>query len=102
MENLLPSKMINGMPNINVFDFSQKIGCDLWTDFVQSLTDTGIVDGLFDDKSDILAMWNETGLFWQICEWGTGRDTWNISWNDFQPDGMRLQQWQAQSLRCTS
>ena len=28
---------------------------------------------------DILAMWNETGSFWQICEWGTGRDTWNVS-----------------------
>ena len=69
----------NGMPNINVFDFSQEVGCDLWTGFVKNLTKSGIVDGLFDDKSNIMSVWNETGSFWQICEWGTGKDTWNIS-----------------------
>ena len=69
----------NGMPNINVFDFSQQVGRDLWTGFVKNLTETGVVDGLFDDKSQILATWNETGKFWQICEFGTGKDTWNIS-----------------------
>ena len=77
--NLVAFKNDNGMPNINVFDFSQKVGRDLWTGFVKDLTDTGVVDGLFDDKSNIIAMWNKTGSFWQICEWGTGKDTWNVS-----------------------
>lgn len=76
---LVAFKNDNGMPNINVFDLGQKVGRDLWTDFVQSLADTGLVDGLFDDKSNILAMWNETGSFWQICEWGTGKGTWDVS-----------------------
>ena len=69
----------NGMPNINVFDFSQNVGRDLWINFVTKLKDTGFVDGLFDDKSNIFATWNETGSFWQLCEWGTGKDTWDIS-----------------------
>ena len=76
---LVAFKNDNGMPDINVFDFSQKVGRDLWTGFVKDLVDTGIVDGLFDDKSNILPMWNETGSFWQLCEWGTGKDTWNVS-----------------------
>ena len=76
---LIAFKNDNGMPDINVFDFSQQVGRDLWTGFVQDLINTGYVDGLFDDKHDILAMWNETGSFWQLCEWGTGKNTWNIS-----------------------
>lgn len=76
---LVAFKNDNGMPNINVFDFSQDVGRDLWTDFVKNLVDSGNVDGLFDDKYDVLATWNDTGSFWQICEWGTGRDTWNVS-----------------------
>ena len=76
---LVAFKNDNGMPNINVFDFSQKVGRDLWIGFVKNLTDTGVVDGLFDDKHNILAMWNETGSFWQICEWGTGKGTWDVS-----------------------
>lgn len=76
---LVAFKNDNGMPNINVFDFSQEVGRDLWTGFVKDLANTGIIDGLFDDKFDILALWNETGSFWQLCEWGIGRDTWNIS-----------------------
>ena len=55
------------------------MGRDLWIGFVKNLTDTGIVDGLFDDKHNIFAMWNETGSFWQICEHPTGRNIWNIS-----------------------
>ena len=77
--NLVAFKNDNGMPNINVFDFSQEVGRDLWTGFVKDLADTGMVDGLFDDKRNILATWNKTGSFWQLCEWGTGKDTWNIS-----------------------
>ena len=77
--NLVAFKNDNGMPNINVFDFSQQVGRDLWTGFVKNLTDTGYVDGLFDDKHQIFSIFNDTGNFWQICEWGTGRDTWNVS-----------------------
>ena len=77
---LVAIKNDNGMPNINIFDFSQKVGRDLWISYVKNLTDTGIIDGLFDDKHNIFAMWNETGLFWQICEHSTGgRNVWNIS-----------------------
>jgi len=42
----------------------------VWTGFVKNLTD---------DKANKLATWNETGSFWQMCEWGTGRNTWSIS-----------------------
>lgn len=76
---LVAFKNDNGMPNINVFDFSKEVGRDLWTGFVKNLAETGLVDGLFDDKANILATWNETGSFWQMCEWGTGKNTWNIS-----------------------
>ena len=76
---LVAFKNDNGMPNINVFDHGKQEGRDLWTGFVKNLTDTGMVDGLFDDKSNIFANWNETGSFWQICEYGTGKDTWNVS-----------------------
>ena len=76
---LVSFKNDNGMPDINVFDFGQEVGRDLWTGFVKNLTETGIVDGLFDDKHQIFAEWNETGSFWQICEFGTGKDTWDIS-----------------------
>ena len=76
---LVAFKNDNGMPNINVFDFSKEVGRDLWTGFVKNLTETGLVDGLFDDKANILATWNETGSFWQMCELGTGRNTWSIS-----------------------
>lgn len=69
----------NGMPNVNVFDLGQETGRDLWINFVKNLKESGYVDGLFPDKSSILAEWNETGSFWQICEWGTGKNTWNIS-----------------------
>lgn len=51
----------------------------MWINFVKNLKESGYVDGLFPDKSSILAEWNETGSFWQICEWGTGKNTWNIS-----------------------
>ena len=34
---LVAFKNDNGMPNINVFDFSQEIGRDLWTGFVKNL-----------------------------------------------------------------
>ena len=44
---LVAFKNDNGMPNINVFDFSQEVGCDLWTGFVKNLVDSGNVDGLF-------------------------------------------------------
>ena len=83
----------NGMPNINVFDFSQEVGRDLWTGFVKNLTDTGIVDGLFDDKFDILATRNETGSFWQICEWGTGRARYmeHFMWNDSECHSTKIQ-----------
>ena len=76
---LVSFKNDNGMPGINVFDLGQKVGRDLWIGFVKQLVETGVVDGLFDDKSNIQAMWNETGSFWQICEWGTGKGTWDIS-----------------------
>lgn len=60
----------NGMPHINVFDFGQEIGRNLWISFIKTLKDSGVVDGLFPDKTPVLAHWNETGSFWQICEWG--------------------------------
>ncbi len=66
---LVAFKNDNGMPSIISV---KRLGRDLWTGFVKNLTETGIVDGLFDDKSNIYAMWNETGSFSQICEWGTG------------------------------
>ena len=77
--NLVAFKNDNGMPNINVFDLGQQVGRDLWTGFVKNLSDSGFVDGLFDDKHQINTTWNETGSFWQICEWGTGKNTWNVS-----------------------
>ena len=77
--NLVAFKNDNGMPNINVFDFSKQQGVDLWTGFIKNLTDTGYVDGVFDDKHNIFSMYNESGSFWQICEWGTGKNTWNVS-----------------------
>ena len=76
---LVAFKNDNGMPGVNVFDLGQKVGRDLWIGFIKELAESGVVDGLFDDKSNILALWNETGSFWQICEWGTGKDTWNRS-----------------------
>jgi len=77
--NVVNFKNDNGMPNINVFDFSKQEGLDLWTGFVTNLTDTGYVDGIFDDKHNIFAEYNKSGSFWQICEWGSGKNTWNIS-----------------------
>lgn len=72
----------NGMPNINIFDLGQETGRNMWIDFVKSLKDSGYVDGLFPDKHDILASWNESRSFWQICEWPVGvknAATWNKS-----------------------
>ena len=76
---LVAFKNDNGMPDVNLFDFGQEVGRDIWAGFVKNLIDSGTVDGLFDDKHNVLAMWNETGSFWQICEHVTGRNQWNIS-----------------------
>ena len=70
----------NGMPNINIFGLGQETGRDMWIDFVKSLKDSGYVDGMFPDKHNILASWNETSSFWQICEFGDVHSSnWNIS-----------------------
>lgn len=79
---LVAFKNDNGMPDINIFNLGQETGHDMWIDFVQNLKDSGYVDGLFPDKHNILASWNESSKFWQICEWGQGAKSsehWNIS-----------------------
>ena len=69
----------NGMPNVNIFDFGQQIARDLWITFVKTLKESSVVDGLFPNKSPVLAHWNETGSFWQICDMDVGQNTWNVS-----------------------
>ena len=77
---LVAIKNDDGIPGVNVFDFGQKVGCDLWIGFIKELAKSGVVDGLFDDKSNVFPSWNVTGSFWQICKHNNGGgSTWSES-----------------------
>ena len=46
----------NGMSNITAFDYSKKIGEQLWLDTIKNLTGTGYVDGFYGDTMQVPAV----------------------------------------------
>jgi hypothetical protein len=58
----------NGMPGIGVYDFGKAAGRQLWQGLVESVVQTGLVDGIFGDKWSVYATPNASNSSaWAIC-----------------------------------